>query len=181
MNYRKIIKSYFSILVALSLTSQPKVFAQTNSAACEAELYQLSNFELADTPKLAATDVLDTDVEQIGNNQEQMLPTSSPYKSSATKELPKYWQMKVKESDSINNGDIKYTLIPSNQVNNPFKENKVELGLLGNPEEIETCSDDTIIIAGGISLKFSELSNLVPGTFQGQIEVCVQVGSNQCQ
>lgn len=182
MNYRNMIKCYLSILVAFSLIPQPKVLAQSNSTACEAELYKLSNVQLADTLKLTSSDVLDTDVEQIGNNRQQTLPTNSPYKPSATKDVAKYWQMRVNKLDpSINASDVKYTLIPSNQVNNPFKQDQVQLRVFDSIDQIEECGDETIIIAGGISLEFRELSKLKPGIFQGQIEVCVQVNGNQCQ
>ncbi|WP_414619161.1 hypothetical protein [Calothrix sp. CCY 0018] len=162
------------------MTPQPKVFAESSSTGCEAELYKLSN--IADTQTLTATDIIDgSDVEQIGNNQQQMLSTNSPYKSSATKDVARYWQMRVNNSDlPINASDVKYTLSPSDEANNPFKENKVELRVL-DIEKID-CSDEeaTSIITGGISLEFRELSNLVSGTFLGQINVCVQVSGNLC-
>lgn len=170
------------MLVALSLTPQPKVFA-SNSIGCEAELYQLSTLQLTDTPTLTATDIInDTDfVEQIANNQQESLPTTSPYKSSATKDVPQYWQMRVNNSDvSINANDVKYRLISSNETNNPFQENKVELRVLGSIEQIENCSDETTVIAGGISLQFNELSELTPGIFQSEIEVCIPVNGVQC-
>lgn len=171
------------MLVALSLTPQPKVFAQSNSTGCEAEPYQLSIIQLTDTPTLTATDIInDTDfVEQIGNNQEQSLPTISPYRSNVTKDVSQYWQMRVNNSDlPINASDVKYRLKSSNEANNPFQENKVELRALGSIEQIENCSDETTVIAGGISLQFNELSQLTPGTFKSEIEVCVPVNGVQC-
>lgn len=181
MNCRNIVKSYFSILVVFSLTPQPKVFAQSNSKGCEANLYQLSN--VAETQTITAADMIDDSdfVEQIGNNRDTTLPTNSPYKSTVNKQVAKYWQIRVRNSDlPLNTSDIKYTLLPSNETDNPFKANKFE-PRVSAIEQIETCADETTIIGGGINLKFMEVSNLVPGNYLGEIEVCVQVNGNQCQ
>ena len=162
---------------------QSKVFAQSNLIGCQAEPYELSNIQLAETPRITASDIInDNDfVEQIGN-QEQTLPTTSPYKSTTTKDVPQFWQMRVNNSDlPINPSDVKYSLISNNEANNPFKENKVEPRIFGSIEQIEACSDDTTVIAGGISLQFSELSELAPGTFRGEIRVCLPVNGVQCQ
>ncbi|MEO0932894.1 MAG: hypothetical protein AAFY21_03750 [Cyanobacteria bacterium J06641_2] len=81
----------------------------------------------------------------------------------------------------INSTSVKYTLKPSNNSNSPFEQDKFEAKVFGDIEQIETCSDNTTVITNGISLIFSELSELTPGFFQGQIDVCVQVNGNQCQ
>ena len=179
MNCRNFVKCYFSILVALSLTPQPKVFAQSNPNGCQAEEYQLTN--VADTQRLTAKDVLDTQVQQIGNNRQQELPTNSPYKlNSNSIDEPSYWQMRVKNSDlPINDSDVKYTLISSTEADNPFKTNRVELRVI-NIEQEKCLDNDTTVIKGGISFVFKELSNLVPGNYQGLINVCVPVNGVQC-
>lgn len=183
MNRRNIVKYYLSLFIALSFAPQPKVFAQSDSTGCEAELYQLSSHPLGITPTLTAEDIIGNQVEQIGNNQEQPLPTTSPYNLSATKNIAKYWRMRVNNSDlPINNDDVKYTLIDSSEQNSPFKQNKFEAKPLDTKVE-ESCSDETtVVITGGVTLEFSELSSLVPGNFQGQIDVCVQIKDKpQCQ
>ncbi|MEA5593961.1 hypothetical protein [Rivularia sp. UHCC 0363] len=175
MDCRTFVKYYLCVFVTLSFTPQPKVFAQSNSIGCQAELYQPSTIQLTDTPKLTATDIIGlNNVEQIGY-QEQPLPTTSPYKSSATKNIANYWQMKVKKSDlPISLEDIKYRLIPSSEPNNPFKQNKFEPKPFGVIER-EACPNETIIVSGGITLEFKELSSFVPGKFRGDIQVCVQI------
>lgn len=180
MNCRNIIKSYLSILVVLSFTSQPKAFAQS-SIGCEAKLYELSN--VAETQKLTAADMIDDSdfVEQIGNNREQSLPTNSPYKSNAIKNVARYWQMRVNDSDlPINANDVKYTLQPNSEENNPFKQSKFEAKPFSTIETIEKCTDQTTVISGGVTLEFRELSSLVPGKYRGRIDVCIPVNGNQC-
>ncbi|MEL6457293.1 MAG: hypothetical protein AAFQ91_03425 [Cyanobacteria bacterium J06621_15] len=181
MNCRNILKCYFSILIAVSLTPQPKVFAQSNSAGCQAQLYQLS--KTGENPKLTASELFNGDIEQVDiDYRQQTLPTNSPYKSSATINVPRYWQMRVNNDDlPINSTSVKYTLRPSSNSNSPFTQDKFEAKVFGDIEQIETCSDNTTVITNGISLIFSELSELTPGFFQGQIDVCVQVNGNQCQ
>lgn len=95
MNCRNPIECYLSILIALLLIPQPKVFAQATSSSssigCQAQEYELAN--VAQTQRLIASDIInDADlVEQVGSNQEQVLPTNSPYKSSTTKQVVQYW------------------------------------------------------------------------------------------
>ena len=180
MNRRNTVKYFFSLLITLSLIPQSKTFAQSSLTGCQADLYQLST--TAETQTLTASDLIDSEVEQINiNSRLENLPNNSPYKSSATKNIAQYWQMRVKNSDlSINASDVKYRLISSNATNNPFKESTVEIKALGTIEQIENCSDETTVIAGGISLVFNELANLVSGTFPGEINVCVPVNGNQC-
>lgn len=183
MNCRNLVKCYFSIVVAISLIPQPKVFAQSNSIGCEAKLYQPFVIQSTDTAKLTAMDIIDgAEVEQIGNNQQQRLSTNSPYKSSTTKDVANYWQMRVINSDlPINANDVKYTLRPSTfDQNSPFQRNKFEPKPFGAIETIENCLDDTTVISGGVTLEFRELSSLVPGKFRGEIEICVPVNGKQC-
>ncbi|MEO1427981.1 MAG: hypothetical protein AAFS12_13775 [Cyanobacteria bacterium J06632_19] len=181
MKRRNTVTYFFSLLITLSLTPQSKTFAQSSITGCQAELYQLST--TAETQTLTASDLIGSEVEQINiDSRLDNLPNNSPYKSSATKNIAQYWQMRVNNSDlSINAGDVKYRLIASNATNNPFKEGTVEIRALDSIEEIEECSDDTTVITGGISLVFTELENLIPGTFPGNINVCVPVNGNICQ
>ncbi|WP_044290790.1 hypothetical protein [Rivularia sp. PCC 7116] len=165
------------------LSPQPKVFAQTNSNSCEAGIYELIN--VADTQTIRPTDILSTEVEQIGiGNESTSLETDgAPYRDSSNPiSEPRYWEMRVSNSDlPINTSDVKYTLQSNSQQNNPFQENRVELQVL-DIEEIERCPDNnTTVISGGISLIFRELEQLVPGNFRGDINVCVSVNGNQCQ
>lgn len=182
MNWRKILKCYLTIVVAFSLTPQPKVFAQSNSNACNVNIYQLSY--IGDTQKLGVTDIIDTDAEQVGIGGEDtnLKSDNVPFKDSSIPiDEPRYWQMRVNDSDlPININNVKYTLQSSNQQRNPFQENRVELRVL-DIEQIEKCSDNTTVISGGISLVFRELEKLVPGTYRGNIDVCVSVNGNQCQ
>lgn len=183
MNCRNLVKCYFSIVVAISLIPQPKVFAQSNSIGCEAKLYQPFVIQSTDTAKLTAMDIIDgAEVEQIGNNQQQRLSTNSPYKSSTTKDVANYWQMRVINSDlPINANDVKYTLRPSTfDQNSPFQRNKFEPKPFGTIDVIENCPDETTVISGGVTLEFRELSSLVPGKFRGEIEICVPVNGKQC-
>ncbi len=182
MNCRNILECYFSIFVALLLTPQPQVLAQSNQSGCQANLYELS--KIADTQRLTESDILNGEVEQLNiDYKKETLATNSPYKASATIDVPRYWQMRVNNSDlPINTSDVQYTLISSNESNNPFKQNKFTPKVFGDIEQLETCSDNTTtVITSGISLEFTELSELVPGTFEGQIDICVQVNGNQCQ
>jgi len=183
------LKYYLSIFIALSLTPQPKVLAQSNATGCQANLYSLSSVESPNTLELKAIDIMDANgfvsgnsiVEQQAGNPEQPLPAVSPYKSSVTKDIGQYWQMRVKSSDiPINANDVKYQLRSNFEVDNPFKGTKFTVKPLGNIEQIENCSDETVVISGGISVEFRELSTLVPGRFTGQIDVCVPVNGTQC-
>ncbi|NJM17393.1 MAG: hypothetical protein HC836_23785 [Richelia sp. RM2_1_2] len=181
MNCRNIVKCYFSILVAITLTPQPKVFAQSNSIGCQANLDKPFVTQLTDTPKLTVMDIIGADVEQIGNNKQQTLSTNSPYKSSTTKDIASYWQMRVRNSDlPINANDVKYTLRPSIEQDSPFKRNKFEPKPFGTIDVIENCPDETTVISGGVTLEFRELSSLVPGKFRGEIEICVPINGKQC-
>ncbi|MBE9215732.1 hypothetical protein IQ247_24215 [Plectonema cf. radiosum LEGE 06105] len=158
------------------------MFAQSNSIGCEAKLDQPFVIKSTDTAKLTAMDIIGAEVEQIGNNQQQTLSTSSPYKSSTTKDVANYWQIRVKNSDlPINANDVKYTLRPNTfDQNSPFKRNKFEPKPFGTIETIENCPDQTTVISGGVTLEFRELSSLVPGKFRGEIEICVPINRNQC-
>ncbi len=188
MNCPNIFKCYLSIFIALSLTPQPKVLAQSNATQCKANLYSLSSVESPNTLELKAIDIMDANgfvsgnsiVEQQAGNPEQPLPAVSPYKSSVTKNIQKYWQMRVKSSDIINANDVKYRLRSTFEPDNPFKATKLTAKPLGNIEQIENCADETIVISGGVSFEFKELSTLVPGRFTGQIDVCVPVNGTQC-
>ncbi len=189
MNCRNIVKCYLSIFIALSLTPQPKVLAQSSSNGCQARLHTLSQVESAETLELKAIDIMDASgavsgnsiVDQQAGNPEQPLPAISPYKSSVTKNIQKYWKMRVNSSDlPINFNDVKYRVRSTFQPDNPFQATRFTPKPFGDIEQIETCADQTIVISGGVSLEFRELSTLVPGRFTGQIDVCVPINGNQC-
>jgi hypothetical protein len=181
MNCRQIIRCYLSILVVLLFGPQPKVFAQSNTLGCQAELYRLSVVQ-EKVPNLTQIDIVgDRNVEQV-RTREELLAGKPPYKLIATKEVPTYWQMRVKNTDSASliGKNATYEVVnPENRTGNPLK--KADAKNFGNIQQITTCNDDTVVVGEGVLLEFSELSQLsVDGTFKAQIQVCVPVNNTQC-
>ena len=181
MNCRQIIRCNLSMLVALLFVPQPKVIAQSNIPGCQAELYRLSVVG-EKVPNLTQIDIVgNMNVEQV-RTREELLAGKPPYKLIATKEVPTYWQMRVKNTDSASliGKNATYEVVnPENRTGNPLK--KANAKHFGNIKQITNCNDDTVVVGEGVALEFRELSQLmVDGTFKAQIQVCVPVNNTQC-
>jgi hypothetical protein len=181
MKLRQIFTCYLTIVVAVLFTPQSKTFAQQNPSGCQATLYQISLIE-GKISDITPSEVIDDPdfVEQVGSGpQEQLLAAKVPIKSSITHDLPRFWQMRVNNSDlpSLSNNNAKYKVITDNKSGNPF--NKVDAKPI-NIQQITTCPDNTVVVEGGLRLVFSQLSQLASGMSNAQIEVCVPANNNQC-
>lgn len=182
MNCREIIRCNLSILVALLFVPQPKVLAQSSLPGCQAKLGEPYVIQ-KQLPELTPADIIgNTNVEQVGT-QQNPLKFESPFKLSATKEVPTFWQMRVTNTDyeSIRGKNATYKIkivFAENQTGNPFL--KADAKHLGSIQQITTCTDGTVVVGEGVALEFRELSQLVvKGTFKAEIEVCVPT-NKQC-
>lgn len=178
------IKFNFSLLAVFLFAPQPTVLAQSNSPGCQAKLYSLSVIE-AKLPSLEASDLIDNNVEQVGSYVEQFtsqdaLAGKPPYKMSATRNVERYWQMRVNSSDivSLSADKVRYRVINNNTSGNPFS--KANIKYYGDIKQYSSCVDGTVVIEGGFSIEFMDLPQLLPGNFRAQIEVCVPINGTQC-
>jgi hypothetical protein len=180
MNLRQIIKCYLSIVVALLFAPQPKVLGQQlNSPGCQAPLYSLSAV-INNIPTLEGKEIVDIDVQQVTTEQE-LLSGKPPYKQNAVRNISSFWQMRVKNDDlsSLSGDKVKYQIVPDNIPGNPFKN--VNAIPISGIKQYSSCSTDgTVVIEGGLSLEFRELSLLLGGNYGAQITVCVPVNGIQC-
>lgn len=171
------------MLVVLLFLPQPKVIAQSNLSGCQAKLddpYVIQK----QLPSLTPADIIgSTNVEQQVGTQQNPLKLESPFKLSAPKEVPIFWQMRVTNTnyESIRGKNATYKIkivFAENQTGNPFL--KANAKPFGNIEQIITCTDGTVVVGEGVAFEFRELSQLVvQGTFNAEIEVCVPV-NKQC-
>jgi hypothetical protein len=184
MNCQQIISLNLSMLLGILFFPQPKVFAQSTVAACQAPLYIFSVIQGKDKiPELTQAEIInDSDfVEQV-NTQEELLAGKVPYKANATRDIQTYWQMRITKSDfdSLAGKNAKYKLVnPDNQLGNPFKDN-VKIQPLNSIEKIDCLDNKTVVVGGGIKLDFSQLAQLVSGNFKAQIQVCLPTNNNLC-
>ncbi len=179
MNCRQSIKCCLSIVVALLFAPHPKVLAQASSSGCQMPIYTLSSVT-SNLPTLEGKEIVEVDVEQVATEQE-LLSGRPPYKQSAVRVIPSFWQMRVKSSDlsSLNGNKVKYTVLPDGNTGDPF--NYVNAVPLSEVKQYPPCSaDDTVVIEGGLSLEFRELSRLLGGNYAAGITVCVPVNGVQC-
>ncbi len=185
MNCRQIIRCYLSLLIGFLYLPQPKVLAQSTLPGCEAPLYIFSIIPGKEKiPPLTAVEIIDDSdrVTQV-TTQAELLAAKVPYKATATRDIQTYWQMRITKSDfdSLSGKAAKYKLInPDNKPGNPFKNN-IAVKPLNSIEKLTECSDNkTVVIGGGVTLEFRELSQFVPGNFAAQIQVCVPTNNNLC-
>ncbi len=185
MNCQQIIRCYLNVLVGFLCLSQPKVLAQSTLPGCEANLYLPSIIPGKEKiPPLTAVEIID-DSDRVAQvtTQAELLAAKVPYKATATREIQTYWQMRITKSDfdSLSGETAKYKLInPDTKPGNPFKNN-ITVKPLNTIQKLTECSDNkTVVIGGGVTLEFRELSQFVPGSFTAKIQVCVPTNNNQC-
>ncbi len=172
MKCRRKIKCYLNIIVALLFVPQTKVLAQqVSSPGCQAQLNQPFAV-INNIPTIQGPEIVDGDLQQV-NTEEELLSGRPPYKQSAVRNIDNYWQMRVESNDvsSLSGKKVKYRVEPDNQVGNPFRN--VNAIPIGDIKEYLTCSDGTVIVGGGLSLDFRELSMLLGGNYGAQIGICI--------
>lgn len=186
MNCRQIIKFYITMVLALLLAPQPRAFAQI--PGCNAELDKIFPIQgtITNLETLKASEFIGAqNVQQVGNqvdNQQNLLTIPVPsFQENITRQIEAFWRMRVKNSDLLSLGSKNATYKVTNESDkvdgSPF--NKVNISPLGNIRQVLPCSEETTIIEGGITLVFTDLSNIRvtkdKKRFQGKIQVCVPI------
>lgn len=183
MNCRQFIRCSLTVVVAV-IALQPPTFAQTTSSECQATPYQVTYFQ-KQIPALTALDIIGAPAGTDGvahqvTTKEELLATQPPFKLNATRDLKSFWRMRVKTTD-IPFLKAKFTVTkgnPSNPKGSPF--NKVNAQQSGNIVQVAACADDTVLVEGGVSLVFSNLSELPVGLHMGWVEMCVVTEKEGC-
>jgi hypothetical protein len=183
MNRRQIISCHLSILMGIIFFPQPKALAQSSLPGCQAQLYTYTVIQ-NQAPQLTQAQIINgSDVQQVSSQEELLAVTQVPYKSSATSEIPTYWQMRITNTDfnSLAGKNATYKVISyDNKTGNPFNKNATAKPLK-SIQKIQDCADgNTVVVGGGMALEFNELSKLVSGTFTAEVQVCLPTPNNVC-